>query len=153
MAKYTGGMMSAPALVGAAAPSMTHSDGYIFGIIRNGRGLMPSYNRIEESERWDVVNYIRTLQGRTGIAIDTTHGLPGETGASLPPASSTAPTRPVPYFRVTPGALHQVPAAGPGAPADTAHPPAAAPAAPPVARPDSARPPATRPPAHPEFPK
>src|SRR4051812_2302788 len=28
------------------------SDGYIWGMIRNGRGLMPSYNRIEELDRW-----------------------------------------------------------------------------------------------------
>jgi mono/diheme cytochrome c family protein len=39
-------------------------DGYIYGILRNGRGLMPTYNRIEEMDRWDVVNYVRALQGR-----------------------------------------------------------------------------------------
>jgi cytochrome c len=39
------------------------SDGYIFGMIRNGRGNMPPYNRIEEKDRWDVVNYVRGLQG------------------------------------------------------------------------------------------
>ena len=40
------------------------SDGYIWGMIRNGRGLMPPYNRIEEMDRWDVVNYLRGLQGK-----------------------------------------------------------------------------------------
>ena len=35
------------------------TDGYIFGIIRNGRGLMPTYDRIEDADRWDVVNYVR----------------------------------------------------------------------------------------------
>ena len=40
------------------------TDGYIFGMIRNGRGLMPPYNRIEEMDRWDVVNYVRALQGK-----------------------------------------------------------------------------------------
>ena len=41
------------------------TDGYIFGMIRNGRGAMPSYNRIEEMDRWDVVNYVRALQGES----------------------------------------------------------------------------------------
>jgi hypothetical protein len=72
------------------------SDGYIWGMIRNGRGLMPSYNRIEELERWDVVNYVRGLQGR--YRVDTTMAVPGVTGNALPGASVTAPTRPAPYF-------------------------------------------------------
>src|SRR5690606_8518599 len=38
--------------------AIARSDGYIFGMIRNGRNLMPSYNRIEESDRWDIVNYV-----------------------------------------------------------------------------------------------
>jgi mono/diheme cytochrome c family protein len=72
------------------------SDGYIWGMIRNGRGLMPSYNRIEELERWDVVNYVRGLQGR--YAVDTTMARPGVTGDALPGASLSAPTRPAPFF-------------------------------------------------------
>ena len=72
------------------------SDGYIWGMIRNGRGLMPSYNRIEELERWDVVNYVRGLQGR--YRVDTTMAQPGVTGDALPAASVTAPTRPAPFF-------------------------------------------------------
>src|SRR5258708_39511418 len=52
-----------PPSIGAGSPAATKwSDGYIFGIIRNGRNLMPSYNRIEEPDRWDIVNYVRTLQ-------------------------------------------------------------------------------------------
>ena len=90
-----------------AADSLT--DGYIFGMIRNGRGMMPTYNRIEEPNRWDIVNYLRTLQGKVGTAIDTLHGRPGETGMTLPPASETGPTRSVPYFGHT-GAM-PVPAA------------------------------------------
>jgi mono/diheme cytochrome c family protein len=76
------------------------TDGYIFGKIRNGGPIMPSYDRIEESERWDIVNYLRELQGKlgTGVAIDTTHGRPGETGVLVPGASVTAPTRPAPYY-------------------------------------------------------
>ena len=46
--------------------------------------MMPSYNRIEESDRWDIVNYLRSLQGKGTIAADTSHGRPGETGALVP---------------------------------------------------------------------
>ena len=73
------------------------TDGYIFGMIRNGRGLMPPYNRIEEPDRWDIVNYVRSLQGKYGTAPDTSHGRPGETGALVPGVSISAPTRPAPY--------------------------------------------------------
>jgi mono/diheme cytochrome c family protein len=82
----------------------TLSDGYIFGMIRNGRGLMPSYNRIEENDRWDVVNYLRSIQGKGTIAADTTHGRPGETGRYVPGPSLTAPTRPAPFVKPTLGA-------------------------------------------------
>jgi mono/diheme cytochrome c family protein len=88
----------APSIGAGSNAANALSDGYIFGIIRNGRGLMPTYNRIEESNRWDIVNYLRTLQGKTGMAMDTTHGRPGETGQYLVGATLTAPTRPAPYF-------------------------------------------------------
>src|SRR4051812_45598948 len=91
-------MIVAPSLAAGSNAANTLSDGYIFGIIRNGRGLMPSYNRIEEPTRWDVVNYLRTLQGKTGLAIDTSHGRPGETGQYLVGATNSAPTRPAPYY-------------------------------------------------------
>jgi mono/diheme cytochrome c family protein len=95
--------MFPPAIGGAANPSAGYTDGYIFGIIRNGRGIMPSYNRIEEPDRWDIVNYLRTLQGKIAIAADTSHCRPGETGACVPGASNLGPTRPVPYYRGGPG--------------------------------------------------
>lgn len=89
----------APPLAAGSNSANTLSDGYIFGIIRNGRGLMPTYNRIEESTRWDIVNYIRALQGKAvGMVADTSHGRPGETGQYLVGATSTAPTRPAPFF-------------------------------------------------------
>jgi mono/diheme cytochrome c family protein len=52
-------------LVGAAADKLT--DGYIYGVIANatamGRGLMPRYaDKVRGTDRWDVVNYVRTLQ-------------------------------------------------------------------------------------------
>ena len=38
------------------------TDGYIFGMMAVGRGLMPNYRRITQEERWLIVNYIRQLQ-------------------------------------------------------------------------------------------
>jgi mono/diheme cytochrome c family protein len=102
------------------------SDGYIWGMIRNGRGLMPTYNRIEELERWDVVNYVRGLQGR--YPVDTTIARPGVTGDALPGPSVTAPTRSAPFFnpaRVAAGAGQAVGATEQRGQADTtAAPPA-----------------------------
>ncbi len=88
--------------IGAGSLAATqYTDGYIFGMIRNGRGLMPSYNRIEEPDRWDIINYLRTLQGKSTIAADTSHGFPGETGPYVPAATQEGPTRPVPYYHPT----------------------------------------------------
>ncbi len=84
-----------PPLVGPSAEGKT--DGYIWGIMRNGRGGMPSYNRIEEMDRWDVVNYVRGLQGKYQVAVGPV-GLPGETGDKVPGPSQTGPTRPSPYW-------------------------------------------------------
>lgn len=39
------------------------TDGYIYGMIGNGRGVMPSYRRIPADDRWYIVNYVRQLQG------------------------------------------------------------------------------------------
>ena len=85
--------------IGLTSPmTVGRTDGYIWGIIRNGRGLMPPYNRIEEMERWDVVNYLRGLQGRLGIEVPTGPvGRPGQGGDLLPGFTRTAPTRPVPH--------------------------------------------------------
>jgi len=95
------------------------TDGYIWGMMRNGRGLMPSYNRIEERDRWDVVNYIRALQGALpGIVADTTpRGLPGETGDKLPGPTRIGPNRPSVYAhpRVTAWPRAATPAAKPAA--------------------------------------
>ena len=89
-----------PMPIGAGSKAATqYSDGYLFGIIRNGRGLMPPYNRIEEHERWDIINYLRALQSGAANAATARVGRPGETGDLVPRASMTAPTRPVPYFR------------------------------------------------------
>lgn len=40
------------------------SDGYIYAMIRHGRGIMPRYgDKIRGIDRWHVVNYVRKLQG------------------------------------------------------------------------------------------
>ena len=74
------------------------SDGYIFGMIRNGRGNMPPYNRIEEKDRWDVVNYVRGLQGVLAAGVPTGPlGVPGFNGPAVPGPTELGPTRPVPH--------------------------------------------------------
>ena len=40
------------------------TDGYMYGLIRVGRGNMPAYgHQIGHYDRWHVVNYVRELQG------------------------------------------------------------------------------------------
>ena len=100
------------------------TDGYIWGIIRNGRGLMPPYNRIEEPDRWDVVNYLRALQSGSQTVARGPLAPPGVTGDKLPGVTRMAPTRPAPFVapgKTAPG--QSVPAdsvASDAAPADSA---------------------------------
>ena len=89
-------------LIGEITKART--DGYIFGMIRNGRNTMPSYNRIEERDRWDVVNYVRALQG---LVTDVPFGrgplaLPGVTGDKVPGPSTIGPSHAIPYRRAAP---------------------------------------------------
>lgn len=47
-----------------AESALGRSDGYIYGMIRVGRVLMPAYgHQIAHYDRWHVVNYVRQLQG------------------------------------------------------------------------------------------
>jgi hypothetical protein len=87
----------APNLLGPVTRGRT--DGYLYGMIRNGRGLMPNYVRIEDDDRWDVVNYVRSLQGSiAGVVADTSPaGYPGENGQMVPGHTRTSPTRSAPY--------------------------------------------------------
>jgi mono/diheme cytochrome c family protein len=124
--------------VGSVAAN-TRTDGYIFGMIRNGRGLMPTYDRIEEMDRWDVVNYVRALQGKVANSAGVGPvGYPGETGTALPGYSQTGPTRPSPFLKPSRlGSAEASAAAGrtSAAPADSA---AGAAPQPPAARPAGA---------------
>jgi len=38
------------------------TDGELFWKITNGRGAMPAWKQLPEAERWQIVNYIRTLK-------------------------------------------------------------------------------------------
>lgn len=52
-----------PVLTNGAAAG--RSDGYLYGVIRVGRGLMPAYGaRIGHQDRWALVHYLRQLQGQ-----------------------------------------------------------------------------------------
>lgn len=117
-------------LIGQTTLALT--DGQIFGIIRNGRGNMPTYNRIPDHERWDIINYLRGLQGRHQV-VAAPAGLPGETGSTLPSATDVAPTRPAPYYNRV-GSQAGIPLGAQGAPAAV---PAAGAAAPAPAAPDT----------------
>ena len=45
-----------------SAKVKAESDGEIFWKISNGRGAMPPWKHLPEKDRWEVVNYIRSLQ-------------------------------------------------------------------------------------------
>ena len=38
------------------------TDGEIFWKMSNGRGAMPPWKHLPEKDRWEIINYIRTLQ-------------------------------------------------------------------------------------------
>ena len=43
------------------------SDGHLYTTIRYGRRRMPAYKRIPSQDRWDIVNYIRYMNGQKGV--------------------------------------------------------------------------------------
>jgi hypothetical protein len=57
-----GRKLGAPPLVSDRAKAF--SDGYIYSIVRYGRGLMPRYGDkvYDPLDRWAVVNHVRQLQ-------------------------------------------------------------------------------------------
>lgn len=55
------------------------SDGYIYAIVKAGRGLMPAYRRIPPTDRWAVVNYVRQLQRQSGAQPAQGQMAPGQT--------------------------------------------------------------------------
>lgn len=43
------------------------TDGHIYTTISQGRGRMPNYRRIPTEDRWDIVNYVRYLNGQLNV--------------------------------------------------------------------------------------
>jgi mono/diheme cytochrome c family protein len=62
--------------------TLGRSDGYLYGVIRAGRGLMPAYGpRMTHRERWATVIYLRQLQRAAGGQLQP---------AVTPPPATTA---------------------------------------------------------------
>lgn len=63
-----------------------YSDGYLYSIIRFGRGLMPRYGDklYRHEDRWAIVNYVRQLQ-RSGAPAAA------DSASARPPARPSAP--------------------------------------------------------------
>jgi mono/diheme cytochrome c family protein len=51
---------------GPSSVAKAFTDGHIYSTITLGRGRMPSYQRIPADGRWDLINYIRDLNGQGG---------------------------------------------------------------------------------------
>lgn len=84
------------------APALTtpvvdgYSDGYVYAVIRQGRGLMPAYGpRMTERQRWLIVNYVRALgqggaQGTPAAAAGTAaQGTDGAAATAAPAGAAT----------------------------------------------------------------
>jgi mono/diheme cytochrome c family protein len=63
-----GRKIGAPPVISERAKGYT--DGYIYSIIRYGRGLMPRYGDkvYDPMDRWAIVNHVRKLQGAAPVA-------------------------------------------------------------------------------------
>ena len=85
-------LMGAPSLLTARARG--YSDGYVYSIIRYGRGVMPRYGDkiVRPDDRWAVVNYVRKLQAAAPVPADSAGSVPA---AAAPAAAAPAggPTR------------------------------------------------------------
>ncbi len=79
-----------PALNGAATAART--DGYLYGVIRVGRGLMPSYgDRVAHEDRWALVHFMRELQQQTGALAAPATPIGGAPPAAPAPVAEPAP--------------------------------------------------------------
>ena len=82
--------MGAPSLLTPRARGYT--DGYIYSIIRYGRGVMPRYGDkvVVPAERWAIVSHVRKLQAQRRRL------LPGDAAPIPPGPSATGSTAAVP---------------------------------------------------------
>ena len=55
-------------VAGPASLARLRTDGHIYTTIRYGRRRMPGYARIAPEDRWDIVNYLRYLNGQKGVS-------------------------------------------------------------------------------------
>lgn len=81
--------MGAPSLL--TPRGRGYSDGYIYSIIRYGRGVMPRYGDkvVVPADRWAIVSHVRKLQSQFPVA-------PGEAAPIPPGPSATGSTSSVP---------------------------------------------------------
>jgi mono/diheme cytochrome c family protein len=77
--------IGAPSLLTGRARA--YSDGYIYSLIRYGRGVMPRYGDkvYLPSDRWAIVNHVRKLQAQTPAAQEP----PGAAAPIAPAPSAT----------------------------------------------------------------
>jgi mono/diheme cytochrome c family protein len=62
-----GPLMGVLPLSGPGSIANVRSEGHLYTTIRYGRRRMPGYARIQATDRWDIVNYIRYMNGKTGV--------------------------------------------------------------------------------------
>ena len=59
------------------------TDGHIYMVISQGIRRMPSYRRIPPDHRWDIVNYVRYMNGAPAAGTQTAQA-PAQTGGPKP---------------------------------------------------------------------
>ena len=62
--------------------SKAFSDGHIYTVISQGIRRMPSYGRIPSDSRWDIVNYVRYLNGQVQMPAQTAQAATPAQGAT-----------------------------------------------------------------------
>ena len=84
--------IGAPSLLTARARA--YSDGYVYSIIRYGRGVMPRYGDkvYAPADRWAIVNHVRKLQAQSPAPA----GAPGAAAPVPPGPSATGSTAAAP---------------------------------------------------------
>jgi len=58
------------------------TDGHIYTVISQGIRRMPSYKRIRSDDRWDIVNYVRYLNGQGHVPPQTAQAATQPQGAT-----------------------------------------------------------------------
>ena len=78
----------APAIDGSTG--VVRSEGYVYAVVRVGRGLMPSYGeRMDVNDRWAVATYVHHLAGQHVAASAPAGAMP-----AAPPPAAPAPVAP-----------------------------------------------------------